>query len=131
MNSQIKTYKELMAEKARLTGLMHVQQQQVKDDFSLVKDELKPITNITGTIGKFFTRKAGNLVTNLGINLLINGFVKNVLLSKSGWFTRLIIPFFLKNYASNLVEDPGDLAEKIVDMFSKNGKADHAGMEAV
>ena len=133
MNKKITTYKELMEEKAHLTALLEVQKQRVEDDFRELKEELKPITNITSTLAMFFTRKTGSLASNLGINLLVNGLVKKVLLSKSGWFTRFIIPLLLKNYASNLVNKPENLVTKLLSrLFSKNGKAGHeAGMEAV
>ena len=131
MSTRIRTYKDLLAEKERLNNLVQYQQQVIQDDIGDIKEELKPLTNIGGTIAKFFTRKSGSFITDLGINLVVNGLVKNVLLSKSGWFTRFVIPRLLKNYASNLVPEPEILVEKILDLFSKNGQADHAGMEAV
>jgi urocanate hydratase len=48
--------------------------------------------------------------------------VKNFILAKSGWITRTIIPFFLKNYASHIAEEPEKLVRKIKHLFGKNGK---------
>lgn len=131
MSTRIRTYKELLAEKERLNTLVKYQAQVIQEDIADIKEELKPLTNVGATIGKFFTRKSGSFITDLGINLLVNGFVKKILLSKTGWFTRFIIPKLLKNYASHLVAEPEKVVETILDLFSKNGKEDHAGMEAV
>jgi hypothetical protein len=132
MSTNITSYKQLMAEKEHLTALLQVQTQKVQDDFRELKEELKPLTSVTSTLAMFFTRKSGSILSNLGINLVVNGLVKKVLLSKTGWITRFIVPLLLKNYASNLVKEPEKLISKIKNLFSKNGKADHeAGIEAV
>lgn len=132
MNKGITTYNQLLAEKQRLTELLHLQQQLIQEDIKEIKEELKPLSDIGSTLSMFVTRKTGSLLSNLGINLLVNGLVKKVLLSKSGWFTRFIVPLLLKNYASNLVDKPEKLVTRLMKLFSKNGKAEHqAGMEAV
>ena len=136
MKTKITTYKQLLEEKERLTVLLRLQQEQVQEDFREIKEELRPLTHITSALGMFVKRKSGSMLSNLGINLIVNGFVKKVLLSKTGWVTRFIVPFLLKNYASHLVQEPEKLVSKLMKLFSKNGKADkaeepQAGMEAV
>jgi len=135
MSTKITSYKQLLEEKERLTVLLRLQQEQVQEDFRGIKEELRPLTHITSALGMFVTRKSGSMLSSLGINLLVNGFVKKVLLSKTGWVTRFIVPFLLKNYASHLVQEPEKLLTKIMGFFSKNGKADKTdhptGMEAV
>lgn len=135
MSTKITTYKQLLEEKERLTVLLRLQQDQIREDFREIKEEFRPLTNITSALGMFVTRKSGSALSNLGINLVVNGFVKKVLLSKTGWFTRFIVPLLLKNYASHLVK-PEKLVAKLMKLFSKNGKADkaeerQAGMDAV
>ena len=122
MTKKITSYQEMLEEEERLTQLLKFQQQQIGDDVRGIKEELRPLTNIAGTAKKFFVRKSGQAVTTVGLKLLIDGLVKNVILSKSGWITRLVIPFFLKNYASHIAQDPGKLLNKIKHMFGKNGK---------
>ena len=112
----------MLDEEARLQELLNLQSQQVQADFRGIKEELRPFTNFAGTIKKFFTRKAGQAVTTVGLKMLIDGLVKNVILSKSGWITRIAVPFFLKNYASHIAEEPGKLMNKIKHFFGKNGK---------
>jgi hypothetical protein len=122
MTKKITTYKEMLEEEDRLKQLLMFQEQQVQADIRGIKEELRPITNFGNTAKKFLTRKGGQAVTMLSIKLLVDGLVKNFILAKSGWFTRLAVPFFLKNYASHLAQEPGKLMDKIKHMFGKNGK---------
>ena len=123
MIKKITTYEEMLDEEVRLKELLQLQEQQIQADFQGIKEELRPITNFAGTAKKFLTRKTTQTATTVGLKLLIDGLVKNFILSKSGWLTRWAIPFFLKNYASHIAEEPGKLINKIKHLFGKNGKA--------
>jgi hypothetical protein len=122
MTKKITSYKEMLEEEERLKDLLNLQKEQLQIDIRGIKEELRPITNIGNTAKKFFTRKGGQALTTLSIKLLVDGVVKNFILAKSGWFMRLAVPFFLKNYASHLTEEPGKLINKIKHLFGKNGK---------
>jgi hypothetical protein len=132
MIKQINTYKELLAEKARLNALLVEQELQIKEDWHSIKADLKPAMLVSATIRKLLTRKAGITAAHLGVNLLADGLVKKVLLSKTGWITRWLIPFLIKNYASHVVDEPEKLMRRIKRFFGKNGKTHHeTGMDAV
>ena len=133
MIKQINSYKELLEEKARLNMLLVEQELQIKEDWQSLKEELKPAVMIGATLKKLFTRKAGTTAALMGINLVADGFVKRVLLSKTGWLTRWFIPFLIKNYASHLADKPEKVMEKIKAFFGKNGKmhTQETGMDAV
>lgn len=137
MIKEINSYKELLEEKARLQALLIEQELQIRNDWQSLKEELKPAAMVGATIKKLFTRKAGTTAALIGVNLLADGLVKKVLLSKTGWITRWIIPFLIKNYASHFVDNPGNLINKIKKFFSKNGKMQEetmhqeTGMDAV
>lgn len=123
MTKKITSYQEMLEEEERLTQLLRFQQQQIQADVRGIKEELRPITNFAGTAKKFFVRKSGQAITTVGIKILVDGLVKNLILAKSGWITRTIIPFVLKNYASHWAQEPEKLVSKIKHMFGKNGKA--------
>ena len=112
----------MLEEEERLTQLLKFQQQQLQADVQGIKYELQPITNLAGTVKKFFVRKSGKAITTVGIKLLVDGLVKNLILAKAGWITRTIIPFVLKNYASHFAGEPEKLVNKLRHMFGKNGK---------
>ncbi|HEY8896693.1 MAG TPA: hypothetical protein VIM79_17840 [Niastella sp.] len=132
MTKQITSYKELIEEKARLKALLAEQELQIKEDWHSIKEELRPAVLVGSTIRDFVTRKSTSAIAQVGINLLADGLVKKVLLGGTGWLTRTLIPFFIKNYASHLVDEPEKLLAKIKHFFSKNGKApQEKGMDAV
>lgn len=132
MTPQINSYKELVQERARLQALLAEQEFQLKEDWRLIKEDLKPAALVASTVRKLFTRKGGLSAAQLGINIFADGIVKKVLLGKSGWIARWLIPFFIKNYGSHLVDKPGSLMRKIKHLFGKNGKTpQEAGMDAV
>src|SRR5690349_11155837 len=122
MINQITNYKELLQEKARLKALLTEQELQIKEDWQLIREDLRPFTLAGATIRKLLTRKAGISVAHLGINLLADGFIKKVLLARTGWVMRLLVPFLVKNYGSHLVDEPGKILQKIKNLFGKNGK---------
>jgi len=131
MTKQITNYKELLEEKARLQALLDVQKQQIKEDWVGIKEDIRPSLMIVSTVKKIFSRKAGGAAATLGINLLVDGLFKKVLLARTGWLTRWVIPFLVKNYASHLVDEPEKIFEKVKNfiskgIFSKNGKAEPA-----
>lgn len=132
MINQITNYKELLQEKARLKLLLAEQELQIKEDWQLIKEDLKPVVLVGATIRKLFTRKAAMGATQLGVNLIADTFIKKVLLARTGWLTRFLVPFLIKNYASNLVGEPEKLLNKIKKWFGKNGKMpQETGMDAV
>jgi len=132
MTKQITSYKELLLEKARLKTLLAEQELQIKQDWQLIKEDLKPAVLVASTLRNFFTRRAGISAAQLGVNLLADGFVKKVLLAKTGWITRLLVPFLIKNYGSHIVDKPEKLWSRIKAFFNKNGKMHHeTGMDGV
>jgi hypothetical protein len=132
MTKQITNYKELLEEKVRLKALLVDQELQLKEDWHSIKEDLRPVVMVGATLRDFFTRKTTAAVAQVGINLLADGLVKKVLLGGTGWLTRTLVPFFIKNYASHLFEEPEKLLAKIKHFFSKNGKMpQEKGMDAV
>lgn len=122
MTKKITNYQEMLEEEERLQQLLVFQKQQLQADVREIQEELRPLTNIAGTAKKFIVRKAGTAVTTASIKLLIDGLVKNVILGKAGWMTRLVVPFFLKNYASHIADEPQKFINKLKHLFGKNGK---------
>jgi hypothetical protein len=132
MTKQITNYSELIREKARLRSLLAEQEFLIKEDWRLIKEDLRPAVIVATSMRRLLTRKGGMTAANLTVNLLADGFVKKILLSKTGWLTRWLIPFLIKNYASHLVDQPGRLWWKIKSLFKKSGETHHdTGMDAV
>ena len=135
MINQITNYKELLQEKARLHALLAEQELQIKEDWQVIKDDLKPFAHVATTVRNFLTRKATTSALQLGVNIFADGFVKKVLLGNMGWLTRTIIPFFIKNYGSHLTDEPEKIIHKIRNLFKKKDKKEEevqeTGIDAV
>ena len=129
MTKQIKTYKDLLEEKERLENLLKSQKQIVRDDMKHLGEHLEPVKSAFTTASKFFTRDNHNLLLNASANTLIDIFIKRILLSKTGWITRLVVPFLVKNYSSHIIsEKKGTLLKKL---FAWVGKKNANGHEKV
>ena len=124
MNKQIKTYEDLLNEKQRLKVLVRVQKQVIQYDIQEIKEKLIPVTNTLEVIKKFVTKDTTNLLLTIGSDLAINTIVKQFILSRAGWLTRTIIPYFLKNYSSHFVAEQKDKwLDKLKNWLGhKNGK---------
>jgi hypothetical protein len=134
MINQITNYKELLQEKARLKGLLAEQELQIQNDWVIIKEDLRPFARVASSIRNLLTRKATMSAMQLGVNFFADNFVKKVLLGNTGWFTRTLIPFFIKNYASHLTDEPEKIMHKIKNFFKKKKKKEdiqETGMEAV
>jgi hypothetical protein len=104
MNSNpIESYEDLCKEKERLTELLNVQKAQIHRDIDSLKDEFKPIVNLSENVSKLLSREDGKdpLVT-AGTNITIDILV-NKLFSKSGFLLKLVLPALLKNLSSHYI----------------------------
>ena len=107
---KIRNLKELHAEKLRLQLELITAEEKLKVDLEWIKEEIKP----GKIVGKLFNNIVGNKTNGLfnsGVRETIDILLKNLLLSKSGWITRFIVPLIIKNLSSSY------LAEKKPEIF--------------
>jgi hypothetical protein len=114
MSRPVKTYEDLVKERHRLEVLLQAQKELIRQDVVELKQQVHPAVKAISFLGKIFTRGKDNLLLAGGINHLIDLLFKKIILSKSGWLTRLVIPFFIKNYSSHLVAEHKDELIKIL-----------------
>jgi hypothetical protein len=126
MNPRITTYEDLMLEKHRLKLLLHAQKEQVREDIDDIKVQLAPVKSAISFIGKMTTKDPGNPLINGTINTVIDLVVRKIFLARAGWFTKLVVPFFLKNYSSHLVDEKKDsIVQKIFSWFKGKKKEEN------
>jgi hypothetical protein len=128
MTNRIQSYKELLEEKARLTALLDIQKASLRQDFNKLKEEFEPVKVAVSMIGKVTTKDKSNWLLTTAADTAIDLVVRKFILSRAGWFARIILPFFMKNLSSHLIADNKDkIFSKIFSWFGKeksNGKAD-------
>ncbi|HZI52864.1 MAG TPA: hypothetical protein VFD56_04150 [Chitinophagaceae bacterium] len=127
MTKPINSYKELIEEKARLKALLTTQKTVLRQDFTRIKEEFTPVRTAISVIGKITTKDNSNWLLTNAADTVIDMIVKKIILSKAGWFSRLVLPFFMKNLSSHLIADNKDkIFNKIASWFGgekSNGKA--------
>jgi hypothetical protein len=119
--SKIKTYEDLLQEEQRLLAQLRATEVLIRDDIAGVKEGLKPLGNVMKTIGKFTTRDRTGALANFGLDFSVDLFIRRILLARAGWFTKILIPYLIKNYSSHIISEQqrAKLMEKINNFFSK------------
>lgn len=124
MKRKIRTYEDLEREEQLLEKLLRSQKELIQIEIGLLKQQLKPAQMALQFVGKITTRDMHNPLITQGANTVIDMLLKKFLLAKSGWVTKMLVPFFVKNYSSHLIADNKDtIVNKVASVFSnKNGK---------
>ena len=102
MKRKINTYEDLEREEQLLEELLRSQKELIQIEIGLLKHQLKPAQMALQFVGKLTTADKHNPLLRQGANTIIDAVLKNVVLAKSGWLTKMIVPFFVKNYSSHL-----------------------------
>lgn len=124
MSETIRTYKDLCEERDRLKNLLAIQKQRVRDDWSGIKETFEPVSNVFETLGKMVNMEKGNPLINNGLKIVTDLLIKNFVLAKAGWITRLAVPFVVKNYSSHVIADKGRIVfNKLEKLFRKRKRS--------
>jgi len=127
MKRKISTYEDLEREEQLLEQLLRSQRELIQIEIGLLKQQLRPAQMALQFVSKFTTRDMHNPLITQGANTVIDLLLKKFVLAKSGWVTKMLVPFFVKNYSSHLIADNKDtIINKVASVFSnKNGNAKH------
>ena len=125
MKRKIRSYEDLEREEQLLEELLLTQKQLVQLDIQVLKQQLKPATMVLKFFNNITTVDKNNLFLNEGANKVIDFVLNKFILARSGWITKFVVPFFLKNYSSHLIGDnKANIVEKVFSLFGrKNGKS--------
>ena len=125
MKRKIRSYEDLEREEQLLEELLRTQKQLIQLDIQVLRNRLKPATMALKFFNNITTADKSNLLLNEGANKAIDFVLNKFILAKSGWITKFIVPYFLKNYSSHLIGDnKANIVGKIFSLFGrKNGKA--------
>jgi hypothetical protein len=110
MNSTIRTYEDLLKEQQRLLGIIKTQEELIRKDFAGVKEGLKPFNKVAQQINKMATRDNSAPLMNFGLEFGVDLLLRKFILARAGWFTKIMIPFLVKNYSSHIIGEEKRLA---------------------
>jgi hypothetical protein len=121
MNKKIAKYEDLIEEQQRLVSLLKTQEGFIRADIAGVKEGLKPFGKAMTVVNKMATRDNTAPVLNFGLEMGIDLLIRRVLLARAGWFTKIVVPFFVKNYSSHILGEDKRLAllNKLKGFFKK------------
>ena len=108
MNKKIETYKELIDQKQKLEVLLHAQKELIRADVEELKLELRPLSGVAAYVKKFTTRDKTALLVSISSDVLAQGLLKRVVLARSGWFMKTVLPYFFRNFSSNFLSEQKD-----------------------
>ena len=119
--SSIKNYEDLEIEKQRLTALLKNHEEAIRVDMAGVRHGLRPVNNAVNFINKMATRDNTTPVMNFGLEMGIDILVRRFVLRRAGWFTKIVVPYLVKNYSSHIIgeEKREALLAKIRGFFNK------------
>jgi len=126
MTKPIRTYEDLVQQKNQVEALLQAQKELLMYDLRLLQTEFKSATSALSVAGNLLTRRKHGFIMDMGVNKVIDFLFKKVILAKSGWITRLAVPFIMKNISSHLISNNKDqIIEKLRSWLHKssNGKA--------
>jgi hypothetical protein len=121
MSKSIKTYEDLLQEEQRLMQVLRSQESLIREDLAGLKESLKPVGKVYNVLHKMATRDHTGPLTNFGIDFGIDLFIRRLILARAGWFTKILVPFIIKNYSSHIISDEQrtKFAQKIKNIFNK------------
>ena len=128
MSVNIKTYSDLVNEKKRLQMDLAYHGRLIRKDIADIKEELKPIKAVLAFVSKFISRDRGNPLVTVGVDFIGDILFRNILFARSGFITKHVAPFILKNFSSNLFSRAGasilqrltSKLHQVTDRFRKN-----------
>lgn len=114
--SQIRTYKDLVAEREQLEAQLMMRKQKLREDWSGLKEHFTPVGRLLRTLSWGLRPDRSSPLLNKTLGVAVDLLVSKFVLGRAGWLTRLTVPFVLRNYSSHL------FAEKGADALSKLGR---------
>ena len=116
--SKIRTYQDLLEEKKHLEDELGNKRELIRKDVADLKEEWRPITDLLSSLGKITTKGKTNPLLAIGIDIIGEVLVKNILLTRSGWITRLVVPFLAKNFSTHILNKDGtSIFRQLIDRF--------------
>jgi hypothetical protein len=94
--NNIRTYADLLIEKENLETSLAAQKRLVHEGFVELKEEYRPALQVFSSMRKITTSSRSNPLVAIGVSLLGEIFLKNMLLSRSNGIVRFFIPFIAK-----------------------------------
>jgi hypothetical protein len=102
MKTNIQNLDDIRAERARLKNKIEITRTSLRQEFGAIKKELSPINQALGVVSDVLTTPRKGLLS-IGVGFGVDAVLKRVVLARAGWLPRLVVPFLVKNVATNYI----------------------------
>ena len=102
--NKISNYEDLILERKRLESDLAHYKTIITGELDEIKHKVEPITDIISFFSRSKNPTPNNKLLQAGADLGIELLVRQKLLSKAGWLTKLVLPFILKKVSSRAIE---------------------------
>jgi hypothetical protein len=102
--SRITNYDELVLERRKLEADLALYKSLINKEVQEFRHKLEPLTNVVTFFTPSKNPPPNNKLLEVGTNLGIELLVRQKLLAKAGWLTKLVLPFILKKVSSKAIE---------------------------
>lgn len=106
MKNNIQTIDDLRAERAKLHNQMQLSKIGMRSEMAAIKEELNPARQAVGVLNDVLTSPKKGLLT-LGIGLGVDIVLRRTILARAGWLPKLVVPFLVRNAATNILQKNG------------------------
>ena len=104
MKTKIETIEDLVAERARLKNQVAISGIKLKKHFSVLKEELQPARQVVGYAKNLLVNNGNRKsLVGMGLRFGVDALLKNTILYRASWLTRLVVPYIANNVVSNYV----------------------------
>ena len=105
MKKKMRAYDQLLFEEQQLEEDLRFHRKRIIDKWQHLKASVQPAVIGMKLAENVLTRaETNNPVLNTGVNWAIDLLVKKWILKKSGWITKMLVPFVIKNITSNVIQ---------------------------
>lgn len=102
--NKISNYEDLILERKRLESDLAHHKTIITRELDEIKHKVEPITDVVSFFSPSKNPPGNNKLLQAGADLGIELLVRQKLLSKAGWLTKLVLPFILKKVSSRAIE---------------------------
>lgn len=104
----INNYDDLMLEKQRLKSNLRTSKRRINASFNALKDEVNPFSKIKQTAQTALRGDVASPIVQFGIKRATDLVFGKILLRRSGWLTRLLVPIAVRQVTKMLVGNKAD-----------------------
>jgi hypothetical protein len=125
--SNIRTYEDLQEMKHRLEAELVIRREVIKEDVAALKREWKPVMDLVSGFSDMPAKMKAHPILSMGIGLLGEVVIKNFLLARAGWISKLILPVLATNFSSHILNKDGtSIFSRLFDRFkNRNSNGRH------